>query len=367
MKSVLFHHPLPLIGDASSGSRLRPARMLRAFKNLGYEVVSICGYAAERAASLRRIERDMAAGKRFEFCYSESSTMPYALTEPHHLPLHGELDLDFFRSLKRCGVPLGIYYRDGQWRLPEYLGKGLRRLKGLAARVFYRRELAAIESLADRLYVPSEEFAAWMGFSPEAAVRALPPGGERRPRRDKSDRPYAMLYVGGVAPPIYDLSPFLETARLMPMERFLVVCRAGEWGRLASTGNIPANVHPEHAGADALDSFYDESRFFSLLVSDTEYFSIALPVKLFEAIGREMPVIAIRGGAAARFVEEEGLGWCVDSASEAAALLERLSRGEGREIALVREALSRAAEKNTWESRAAQVAMDLGALREGRG
>lgn len=359
---MIFHHPLSLVEGGSSGSRLRPALMLQAFASIGYEVEEMTGPYEERRASARRIEAALASGLVYDFCYSESSTMPYALTEPHHLPIHGDFDLDFLAKLRGHGIPLGIFYRDAQWRL-EAAGLGpLGVAKRRFARCYYLRELRRIKRLADLLYVPSREFAAWMGLETLEGLRLLPPGAVRRARKAKLRRGYAMAYVGGVTGPIYDIGPFLETARLSPDRRFLLVCREAEGARL-SRGEVPANVELRSASGEELDALLEDCEYFGILVRPTPYFSLAMPVKLYEALGRGMPIIASEGTAAAGFIAREGAGWLVPSASEAARLLDRLDSGAEAEKAEIARSAALAAERNSWECRASQVAEELSRLR----
>jgi hypothetical protein len=52
------------------------------------EVWVVAGDARQRRRQIQVVMNAIRAGTRFEFCYSESSTMPTTLTEPHHLPTH---------------------------------------------------------------------------------------------------------------------------------------------------------------------------------------------------------------------------------------------------------------------------------------
>ena len=57
------------------------------------------------------------------FLYSESSTMPTSLTEPHHMPTHPFLDFSFFYFCKRNGIKIGLFYRDIYWKFEIYKEK----------------------------------------------------------------------------------------------------------------------------------------------------------------------------------------------------------------------------------------------------
>src|SRR5699024_12009507 len=104
---IIFHHPLPLDLNARSASGIRPKRMLQAFRELGYEVDLVTGYAKERKAAVKAVKEKIKQGIQYDFVYAESSTMPTIMTEPHHLPLHPFLDFSFFRFCKKQDIPVG--------------------------------------------------------------------------------------------------------------------------------------------------------------------------------------------------------------------------------------------------------------------
>ena len=99
-KQIIFHIPNKLDKSQNSGSQIRPIKMIQAFKNIGYKVDLIMGTVKERKIQIKNLKQRINAGEKYEFLYSESSTMPTALTEPHHLPVAPFLDFDFFKYCK---------------------------------------------------------------------------------------------------------------------------------------------------------------------------------------------------------------------------------------------------------------------------
>lgn len=365
-KHMIFHHPLPLRYDASSGSGVRPVRMVSAFRAIGYEVTTITGTAAERHAAMIETRKALSAGRRYDFCYFENSTMPSALTESHHLPIRGEMDLSFLESLKYFGIPIGAFYRDAQWKLPRSEVASTARWKRRIAEIFYKRELHALIENADILYVPSMEFAEWLKLPDRICTSALPPGAEVKPLSAESSGEFAMMYVGGVSGPIYDIRPFLRLVEKLPDEKFLIVCREAEWKNLAVREKIPENLIVKHAHSSELDGLYAKADLFSIIMGHTDYFDLAMPIKLFDALGRGIPIVASSGTASAEFVKSQGIGWVVDTIDEAAEKI-RFLRGKGKvELNAVKSGLSGIAMKNSWESRAYQVANELTALGKAR-
>lgn len=346
-----------------SGSSLRPIRMLAAFRASGFEVDVIAGMAAERHALMERVKARIGEGIDYAFCYFETSTIPSALTEQHHIPTHGEMDLAFLAYLHKKGIPIGIFYRDAQWRLPSPGLSTIPALKRKIARVFYEREMTRISKTADIIFVPSMEFANWLNLPQASKIRALPPGCEIHHRIPRDSREYALMYIGGIDGPIYDISSFIEIAGILPLRKFLLVCRTQEWERFAAKRKIPKNIYVEHARSSELDRLYEKADLFSIVMESTEYFSIAMPVKLFDALGHGLPIIASDGTAASQFVKHEGIGWCIKSPQEAANLIEMLFSGNRKNLDAVCKVVSEVALRNTWELRARQVADELTLLK----
>ncbi|MDC5123615.1 hypothetical protein NRA16_17025, partial [Acinetobacter baumannii] len=104
MKNIIFHCPFPLDYNAKSASGIRPVKMLKAFESLGYNVDLVVGYTDERRSAINNIKQKIKNGCIYSFVYSESSTMPTALTEPHHLPISPFLDFNFFKFLRKKNI-----------------------------------------------------------------------------------------------------------------------------------------------------------------------------------------------------------------------------------------------------------------------
>ena len=118
MKKCIFHIPNSLEGNY--GSHVRPQKMMQAFKDIGYDVDVVMGYGKERKQSIKKIKKNIRAGMKYDFMYSESSTMPTLLTEKNHLPLYPLLDFSFFRFCKKNGIRIGLFYRDIYWKFQIY-------------------------------------------------------------------------------------------------------------------------------------------------------------------------------------------------------------------------------------------------------
>lgn len=119
-KRCIVHIPNHIEKSGKSGSNIRPIKMKQAFEENGYLVEYISGYGTERKVQINKIKRNIRNGIKYDFLYSESSTMPTLLTEKNHLPRYPFLDFSFFKFCKKNGIKIGLFYRDIQWKFSVY-------------------------------------------------------------------------------------------------------------------------------------------------------------------------------------------------------------------------------------------------------
>lgn len=119
VRRCIYHVPYPLDPNTTFGGQKRAVAMFKALTQWG-EVWVVAGDAHQRRSLMQVVMNAIRAGTRFEFCYSESSTMPTTLTESHHLPTHPLEDFAFLTRLRRHGIPVGLFYRDVYWKFPLY-------------------------------------------------------------------------------------------------------------------------------------------------------------------------------------------------------------------------------------------------------
>lgn len=354
MSRMIFIYTGKLADDPRAGSAVRPVRMLEAFKGIGYEVVEVSGHSGDRKREYRRLRSAIRNGTSFEFCYLETTTMPMALGDPGHLPARPFLDIRFLEFLKENGIPVFPYYRDARWAEPTY-GKRLGFLRRVAALWFYRFEFGRLCRCARTLYLPSSGLKKYLP-SLDFPAEVLPPGCIPDPLPSPPlDGVLRILYVGGVSGPVYDLGELLEVVRGDGDLKLVVVCRKEESAKLRGLcAGIP-NVRIINKTAGEVAEEYAGAHIASVFLAPTEYFSIAMPVKLFEAVGYGVPLLARSGTAAGEFVEREGLGWVADGPAQALEFLRRL-RERPAELEAARLRVREASARHSWTERARQVA-----------
>jgi glycosyltransferase involved in cell wall biosynthesis len=361
-RSMIFHYPLPL-REETSGSQVHLAQTLKAFRESGYDVALVTGYAADRNKAIVRVLREAEAGRRFDFVYAWSPTTPTLLAKRN--VWHPWLDSDFFSWCKGQSIPIGLFYGDIHWRFPHYRGAAPWYRRALAIPL-YRYDWNNYARLVDHLFLPSLGMAGFLPTTwPADRISALYPGC------NVADRPLQavstggseglkLFYVGGVRPPLYDLKPMIDALRGMSGVRLTLCCRAAEWAA-ARTYYEPVDtdvIRVVHAHGEQLASYYAETDVFGLFWQPYPYLDFAMPVKVFESLGFGVPLITTQGTEIARFVSGEDIGWAVSTTGEFRALLERLKANPQ----LIDEARGRVAQvrtQHTWQKRTALIARTL--------
>ncbi len=356
MKAMIFHIPMKIDRERASASQIRPLRLIEAFKECGYIVDVVQGYGAERRKQIAKIKRSIREGMRYDFLYSESSTMPTLLTEKNHLPLYPFLDFSFFSFCKKYGIKIGLFYRDVYW----CFRRGKRDCKQKVADYFYRYDLKKYERLVDVLFLPSKEMLKYIPFHFTNEVGELPPGLRLHDgvdvRYNKSEC-VNLLYVGGIGCH-YDLKMIFSAVAEVPGIRFTVCCRRDEWEAVKGeyVPVLSERVEIVHESGKELEDLYCRADLFCLFMKPQEYRSFAVPFKLFEAIGYGCPVLASEGTWVSCFVKNDGIGFsCKYDMIELKRLLTEIVNGSD-ELLLCRERIRKVALENTWQARCREIA-----------
>ncbi|MSS83463.1 glycosyltransferase family 4 protein [Actinomycetaceae bacterium WB03_NA08] len=362
MPVMVFHAPFELQENPTAASALRPVRMLKAFENIGYKVWKVTGTGKERKKSLRALGRAIRGGLKVEFVYSESATIPNAFTEPRHFPLRPFLDAEFFALMHRHNIPIGVFYRDIYWVFDEYKER-VGAAVAAAMSTLYRWDLAIYDRYVDVLFVPSLPMADHIPHKLDPIIVALPPGADTRADgvEQSLTGPLKLLYVGGTNPRHYEISILLEAVSRVSNVSLTICTPKDSWekDKTMYADLLSDSVCIVHRDADHLDDLYEDADIAMLHVEPKLYWEFAMPVKLFEYIGRGKPIIATEGTMAAEVVENLDIGWSVPhSVQSLAELLDEM--GTHREmIARASQRVLAHSREHTWEARARQVAAVL--------
>ncbi len=357
---MIFHLPYDVNPKVSSGSHLRPIKMLNAFKTIGYKVDCVMGYGVTRREQIKKIKKNIETGVKYDFVYSESSTTPTLLTEEHHFPLFPFLDFNFLKFCKKKGIKLGLYYRDIHWNFKEFK-KGLSLLKRVILKIFYKFDLWQYKRLVDILYIPSDKMYSFIPFRFKKTIKALPPGVDRKNfLSNKSSDPISFIYVGGTGP-FYDLRMFFKTIVKFEGLKFRLCTRTDEWNNNKKYYNLYLNKSIEivHKISNELEEDFLKSDIAVLFIKPILYFKFAMPLKLFEYIAHRKPIIAVKGTAAGDFVKKNNIGWVVEYDGKTLKDLITYLQNNLDEIEEKTKNIEKIIPQNTWEARAVDVKNDL--------
>ena len=356
---IIFHHPLPLNPNAKSASGIRPLRMLRAFEDLGYEVDVVSGYTTQRAAAIKNIKKNISNGVKYSFLYAESSTAPTTLTERHHLPIRPFMDFEFFRFCKKNDIPIGLFYRDIYWVFESY-GNDLSFLKRSIAKIAYYFDLWVYEQTLRRLYLPSLKMGNYVPIVNKTKFYPLPPGHDSpKIENNSKNEKIKLFYVGGISNH-YQLHLLFDVVPDFPEIELTLCTRDAEWNSVKN--QYPKNnynITVINESGKEMQKHLQNCDIAILFVKPQEYREFASPVKLYEYLGFEKPILASSGTLAGEFVRKNNIGWSIPY--EKSALVEFFNRilTNKNIIDEVKIMMPAIAEQHTWLVRAQQVAADL--------
>jgi glycosyltransferase involved in cell wall biosynthesis len=363
MRRIIFHIPVKIDKNNASGSQIRPQLLLKAFKDEGFIVDTVVGYGKQRKHQIHNIKKSIKSGVKYDFLYSESSTMPTALTEPNHIPKYLNLDFNFFKFCKTHQIPIGLFYRDIYWKFPEYQPNSL--LKRIILKFFYNYDIYNYKKNINYLYLPSMKM---LEYIPNIEIdsfniRALPPGvmTEFVPiYGDSINKELSIFYVGGIGK-VYQFRILLKVISEMKNINLTVCLREQEWINEKDDYKIyiNQNINIIHKSGKDLLPYFSNADILSLFLEPNEYRKFAMPLKLFEYIEKGKPIIATSNTAVGEFVKENDIGWVIDyNYNELKNLLEYINNNK-HEINIKKQNIKKCAHLNSWKNRVKQISKDL--------
>ncbi|MBV7364132.1 glycosyltransferase [Actinomycetaceae bacterium TAE3-ERU4] len=353
---MIFHAPFALDPKAKAASGIRPVRMKEAFVEAGYEVFDLTGTARTRRDALKKLRALLAQGVKFDFCYSESATIPNAVAGKKHFPPHFFLEAKIFATCSRANIPVGLFYRDIYWAFADYKQSVGKILAFLMTRL-YRFDLRVYRRFVSRLYLPSLLMGEHLVISNPETFCALPPGAALVDTTvDPS--PLRLLYVGALGGH-YRLDEVFSALRDLPGVEMIVCTGKQGWEAQRDSIELPPNVRVVHESGQGLEKLYKWANAGLLFMRPDPYRQFAAPMKLYEYVGHAKPVIASAGTLVAEFVGENQVGWVAPyKAQSLKELLDSLVSNP-QLITEVTKKVEKARHHHTWLARARFVAEDL--------
>ena len=358
MQKIIFHYPGPFYDVLDTGEKIRPQKMLEAFKGLGYDVTEIVGTYQERKCLFSKIKNNI---DDYQFIYSENRTLPLRLSGKRHLPvLFNNCDFELFRIAHNKKIPIAVFYRDIYWDYSTF-SKEIGYLKHLFSIYFYKEELKLYANFADVIFTPSKRFIKRISRRQQAAYQPLPPGCTLLDAHSKTRTAQTInaVYVGSTKPPIYDISNLLANIADFDKNQLTltVFTRESDFQETSSFYEYPDNANVQHLTGVELQKSLQNFNISIIYFKPSEYRKLCMPLKLMEAIGAGLPIISFGDNAVSDFVKENDIGWVVDEESKDN-IFEYLAQ-HPEEIAEKRDNVLKIHKEHTWEKRAEKVAMSL--------
>lgn len=307
--NMIFHIPVHIDDRRASTSNIRPIKLIEAFREIGYNVDVVEGYAAQRKDAIKKIKHKIREGVKYDFLYSESSTMPTLLTERHHIPTHPFVDFHFFSFCKKRGIPIGLFYRDIYWR---FINRN-KDFKQFVAKYFYQYDLYQYSRLLDVFFLPSYGMLKHIPIRFDGSVVEMPPGCDIHPASDhKYDGQLQLLYIGGIGG-TYDLRNMIIGVAKCKFVNLTICCRPTDWQLVENSYKdlMADNIKIVHLRGEQLAKIYAQSDIFSMFYAN-EYMEFAAPYKLFDTLGYRLPILAPSNTWMGRFVNKNNIGIVCD-------------------------------------------------------
>lgn len=360
-KVVLYITFIDFTSSPTSGSSVRPMRMLDAFKERGYEVKLLSGAGNNRQVRNENVKeiKDWLKSNRPNFCY----------IEPPSGPLFFNADRSLIRTLHQMRIPIGFFYRDLYWKFPskEFNSRsefGIKWFKNKLIHWMQFRDFRLIQRNIDQIYFPSNACNQFMKLD-EYSV--LPPGCKicDLPQKEKFDA--TAIYVGG-ATVRYGLGLVLESCFKVADKMSInlhVVCPEQQWKEwiieYPQYQILPEWISLHHIGdGPRMEELYIQSDFALVPILKTGYNNLALPIKLFEYISRLLPVVVTRCDAMEDFLRPYEIGYLSDdnvydySQAIGQMILNQKKYND------FKSNLVQARKENLWVMRVDQIEKDLG-------
>jgi glycosyltransferase involved in cell wall biosynthesis len=366
MKNIIIYYPFTIASNPKSGSAIRPVEMLKAFKvyakKYGLEVIVISGTSKERRILWNKVVEEKKY-KHTLFCYSENQTIPLWLTDPGHIPKDWKIDKDFFQTLKKHHVPVGVFYRDVYWKFDELYS--LKGLKKFVMQTIYKMEEKFYGKYMHTVFLPSDAMGKYVNIN--TAKMALPPGGrfaEIFTNSNDIQQPFKGIYVGGINNDDYGLPTLVEAYELLNKDNVLgelvIVCREDEYTQLSNMDKEKLNrsyISLKHVSGAELQKVYEEVDFAFIPRKRSVYNDFAVPIKLVEYLTAGLPIIATDCSAQEDFIKSGPYG--VITGDDAVSLVQGMQSIQPNFAEFKSNIQQSFLQKHAWNERAEQAAHAL--------
>lgn len=318
-KKVLYITFIDFEAESGTGSSVRPKRMYDAFIELGYEVKLLSGAMNNRKARQDGVKQIMDYLKydRPDFCYIEPATGPMFFS----------CDRKLIKKIKQLDIPIAYFYRDIYWKfdMAKFANTYniVTKVKSVIIRCMQKREFSMLKRCVTRFYLPSDSMIKYMDLD---NATSLPPGCVEVCERREAGEKFRGIYVGG-ATERYGIGLLIDSWLKIPYDaELIIVCPEEQWldwcEKFPQYTKLPTNISVHHLSeGEKLNELYQQCNFALIPILKTKYNDMVIPIKLYEYVSRDLPIVVTNCDEMERIIEKYNIGnvACdnIDSYSEA--------------------------------------------------
>ncbi|MEG2993701.1 MAG: glycosyltransferase [Bacilli bacterium] len=297
----------------SSGSEVRPIKMLKYFRETGNNIVVVKGrykpfIYSERKKNIKQVIHDMKSIK-FDLCY----------VEPTSGCISSIWDYFLLKSIVKNKIPIGYFYRDSFAKIGKGIVVNKKNFKGLLieiySRIFTPINDFLINKYCDIVYFPTIEMSKYFNFKNK---KELLPGGEIIEYKCSHNRIPRVIYVGASSDN-YGVKNLLETFSLINCNqvslKLLIVTREEEfYSKYSSYANKKWLELSHVTGTNKLKKMYERADIAIAPFLRNAYSDIACSVKIFEYLSFGLPIVATNTPIMVRLIKDNNIGFiCEDN------------------------------------------------------
>lgn len=328
--------------EQKSGSSVRPKKIYDAFLEEGYKVTLLTGLQNRKAERWKNVWNffKKIRVKDYVFCYIEPPAGPIFNFCDHLLFL-------YIARIKK--IPTGLFYRDAYWKFADwYDAKGIKRS---IINTMHKFDWFIIKHTCKRVYFPTKTMGDLFDFKDK---EPLPPACENLSIQSEIKESIELIYVGGMSEqyggPL--LLQALNRVNISKKMNLHLVCRKEEKDKLADYIDKEW-LKVYHVSGEELKDVYKKANVSIIPRKIDFYMDFSMPVKLFEYISYELPVISTKCKEVANFINKNEIGKV--SMDNVDALYECLINITMEDIDKYSEIIKEVKKNNTWSKRVEQI------------
>ncbi|PHR56623.1 MAG: hypothetical protein COA43_13435 [Robiginitomaculum sp.] len=358
-ETVLFVHQINIGETALRARAIRINQMGKALR-AKYKVIELSGDMPLTLARKVWVKRLLRAGK-FKFAYMECSAAPPSLFKSNII-------YELLRIAKQQNIKCGVFLPD----LHE-MDDGYIEAVKTADRVFYARkkrklQLQRLMQFDPVLFVPTQRFAKFLiekfpNIGPKLTQFPLPGGCILNvPFPHPQSDTVRFVYGGGIGVfYVHDRLISVLAHNETLKESTHLYFRDNDVKALSKDLRIGlARIEDNIYLNQSLPYVADENTIGLLLIENTPYISLAMPIKLFSYMERGWPILCYAGSEIAKVVELHDIGWIVEPKADQVENIMLKIRKNPDMVRQKQANIANFVRKNTWQSRCSELSSFLG-------